>query len=118
MVLGYGGLYGDAGLAAYGVVPVCEAHVARRDDQQRAWFVLEQHSSQQHQLKQVPKLTCLDQQRYSQSRRLLSYGLFPKKATRRNDPPPPETVPPLTASKMEWWNDGIVPVKPWNGREP
>ena len=23
----------------------------------------------------------------------------------------PEVVPPLMASGMEWWNDGIVPVK-------
>ena len=106
VVLGYGGLYGDAGLAAHGVVPVCEAHVARRDDQQRAWFVLEQHSSQQHQLKQVPKLTCLDQQRYSQSRRLLSYGLFPKKATRRNDPPPRDRSP------IDSFKDGMV--ERWN----
>ena len=29
--------------------------------------------------------------------------------------PPPETVPPLMASGMERWNDGIVPVKSWNG---
>ena len=32
--------------------------------------------------------------------------------------PPPEVVPPLTASQLERWNDGIVPVKSWNGWEP
>ena len=31
---------------------------------------------------------------------------------------PPEAVPPLTASRLEQWNDGIVPGKSWNGREP
>ena len=28
----------------------------------------------------------------------------------------PETVPPFMASGMKWWNDGIVPVKSWNGQ--
>ena len=32
--------------------------------------------------------------------------------------PTPEAVPPLTASRLEQWNDGIVPVKSWNGQEP
>ena len=32
--------------------------------------------------------------------------------------PPPEAVPPLTASRLEQWNDGIVPRKSWKGREP
>ena len=32
-------------------------------------------------------------------------------------PPPPETIPLFTASGMEQWNDGIVPVKSLNGRE-
>ena len=31
---------------------------------------------------------------------------------------PPEAIPPLTASRLEWWNDGIVPGKSWNGKEP
>ena len=32
--------------------------------------------------------------------------------------PPPEAIPPLMASWLEQWNDGIVPGKSWNGREP
>ena len=32
--------------------------------------------------------------------------------------PPPEAIPPLTASGLEWWNNGIVPVKSWNSQEP
>ena len=31
---------------------------------------------------------------------------------------PSGAILPLTASGMEWWTDGIVPVKSWNGREP
>ena len=31
---------------------------------------------------------------------------------------PLEAVSPLTASRLEQWNDGIVPGKSWNGREP
>ena len=31
---------------------------------------------------------------------------------------PSDTVPPLPASGMGWWNDGIVPVKSCNYREP
>ena len=31
---------------------------------------------------------------------------------------PPGTIPPLTASGMEQWNDLIVPVKSWYGWEP
>ena len=32
--------------------------------------------------------------------------------------PPPEAIPPLTASGLEWWNNGIVPGKSWNDWEP
>ena len=32
--------------------------------------------------------------------------------------PPPEAVPPSMALWLEQWNDGIVPVKSWNSREP
>ena len=35
----------------------------------------------------------------------------------RHQEQPPEAVPPLTASGMEQWNDGIVPVKSWNSLE-
>ena len=31
---------------------------------------------------------------------------------------PPEAIPPLTASGLEWWNNGIVLGKSWNGQEP
>ena len=31
--------------------------------------------------------------------------------------PPPEVIPPLMASWLEQWNDGIVPVKSWNDWE-
>ena len=31
---------------------------------------------------------------------------------------PPEAVPPLMASWLEQWNDGIVPGKSGNGRKP
>ena len=36
----------------------------------------------------------------------------------RRQEQPPEAIPPLTASVMEQWNDGIVPVRSWNGWEP
>ena len=56
-------------------------------------------------------------QRNSQSRRILSY--WPLAET------PPEIVhvdgshsQPMGYFSVEQWNDRIVPVKSWNGREP
>ena len=54
-------------------------------------------------------------QHYSQSCRLLSYRPFPKKPVAGMTP---EAVPPLMASRLEQWNNGTVPGKSWNGREP
>ena len=31
---------------------------------------------------------------------------------------PPGAIAPLMVSRMEWWNDGIVPVKSWSDWEP
>ena len=55
---------------------------------------------------------------------LVTYSAIHKAAVQRsagswNDPQRPfQPLVPLTASGMELWNDGIVPIKSWNSRQP